>query len=50
VGVSVGDGYGDGHPIAGNGCIGGKFWALVEEDEGVEAATPEVTMFSSAYL
>jgi hypothetical protein len=50
VGVSVGDVYGDGHPVAGIGRIGGKFWALLKEDEGVEAATPEDTRFSSAYL
>jgi hypothetical protein len=28
----VGDVYGDGHPVAGIGRIGGKFWALLEED------------------
>jgi hypothetical protein len=49
-GVSVGDGYSVGHPVAGIGHIGGKFWALLEEDVRVEAATPEVAMSTSTYL
>jgi hypothetical protein len=49
-GVSMGIVYSNGHPVAGVGRISGKFWALLEEDEGVEATTPEVTRFPSAYL